>query len=77
MPSTRKSRDDPEPWNRMAGGMTNDALSEIGIVKAVKKALTQGSSEPEQREVIKVRCRSCQALNEEQAKFCGQCGAAL
>lgn len=27
--------------------------------------------------VVKVRCRSCQSLNDEAAKFCNQCGAAL
>jgi ribosomal protein L40E len=26
---------------------------------------------------IKVRCRRCQALNDEAAKFCNQCGAAI
>lgn len=25
-------------------------------------------------EVIKIRCRNCQALNDESAKFCSQCG---
>lgn len=72
-----KEREDLEPWNRMAGGMADDTLSELGVVKAVEKALTRGDDEPEQREVIKIRCRSCQALNDEDAKFCDQCGAAV
>lgn len=29
------------------------------------------------REIVKVRCRSCQALNDEKAKFCNQCSAAM
>ena len=72
-----KEREDLEPWNRMAGGMTDDTLSEVGVVKAVEQALTRNADEPEQREVVKVRCRSCQSLNDEDAKFCDQCGAAL
>jgi hypothetical protein len=27
--------------------------------------------------LVKVRCRGCQALNDERAKFCDQCGAAI
>ena len=72
-----KERDDLEPWNRMTGGMADDTLSEVGVVKAVEQALTREAEEPPQREVVKVRCRSCQSLNDEDAKFCDQCGAAL
>ena len=28
-------------------------------------------------EVVKIRCRNCQALNDESSKFCNQCGAEL
>ncbi len=72
-----KAREDLEPWNRMAGGMADDTLSEIGVVKAVENALNRDSDASQQREVVKVRCRSCQSLNDEDAKFCDQCGAAL
>jgi hypothetical protein len=32
---------------------------------------------PKPGEVVRVRCRSCAALNDESAKFCNQCGNAL
>ena len=28
-------------------------------------------------EVVKVRCRKCKTLNDENAKFCDECGEAL
>jgi hypothetical protein len=86
-----KAREDVEPWNRMAGGMTRDALSEIPLVEKLERsldasadaALGQGSdSTPMPADLprlpaVKVRCRSCRALNDEDARFCKQCGAAI
>lgn len=72
-----KAREDLEPWNRMAGGMTNDALSEVGVVKAFEKTLSKDDENSAPREVVKVRCRACNALNDEDAKFCDQCGGEL
>jgi hypothetical protein len=59
----QKARKDLEPHNRAAGGMLNDALEEVDVLKSLK-------GEP----TVKVRCRSCSALNDEAAKFCNQCG---
>lgn len=56
----KKAREDLSPWTTMAGGMLDDALGETKL----------GSG----KEVIKVRCRSCSALNDEDAKFCKDCG---
>ena len=58
-----RARRDVEPWSRMAGGVVNDALTEV-------KAVTVLGG-------VKVRCRACQALHAETAKFCDQCGAAV
>ena len=66
-----KARKDVEPWNRMAGGMTQDALSEIELVKKLEGRLGAQPTE------VKVRCKACQALNDESAKYCSQCGAAI
>jgi hypothetical protein len=66
-----KAREDVEPWSRMAGGMVDDAISEIELAK--KLGERGDSPSPE----IKVRCRKCQALNDESAKFCNQCAAPL
>ena len=60
----KKAREDLGPWSTMAGGMIDDALDETRI----------GSNKDVIKEVIKVRCRSCSALNDEDAKFCKDCG---
>lgn len=66
-----KAREDVEPWSRMAGGVVQDALSETELLKRDKDA--SNSPAP----LVKVRCRNCRALNDEDAKFCDQCGAAM
>jgi len=63
----QKAREDLNPYTHAAGGMVQDA------VKGFKEAA--GASSP--REVVKLRCPGCRALNEENAKFCSQCGQAL
>lgn len=72
----RKARKDLEPWNRAAGGMTNDALDEIELAKKLGKKLDESESEPAEP-IVKVRCGKCKSLNDEHAKFCNQCGAAM
>jgi hypothetical protein len=68
----QKQRQDLEPWTRAAGGMVSDAVSEVEAVDRVTDAL--GGQD---RTVVKVRCPKCRALNDETAKFCNNCGAAL
>ncbi len=63
-----QARRDLEPWSRMKGGMVDDALSEVAVVKAVTKRFGETKTE------IKVRCPQCRELNGETAKFCSQCG---
>ncbi|HVX16045.1 MAG TPA: zinc ribbon domain-containing protein [Pirellulales bacterium] len=65
-----KARQDIEPWSRMAGGVVRDALAETGLVREEKE---HPVSEPP----VKVRCQKCSALNDEDAKFCKQCGVAI
>lgn len=67
-----QARRDVAPWSRMAGGMAQDALGEVEVVKKLEKHLDASGAE-----VVKVRCPKCQALNDEADKSCGQCGAAL
>ena len=62
-----KAREDLEPFTRMAGGMVKDALDEAQI--------KIGSTEPQK--VVMLKCPSCRALNEEDAKFCKECGTKL
>jgi hypothetical protein len=61
-----KARRDLEPYSRMRGGMIKDALDEADI------HLGGGAREPEK--VIMVRCTACGKLNEEDSKFCQECG---
>jgi hypothetical protein len=66
-----KARQDLEPWSRMGGGIVQDALSEVPMVKKIE----EGMGNPQAQ--VKVRCQKCQGLNDEAAKFCNQCGAAI
>ncbi|MHC4553503.1 MAG: zinc-ribbon domain-containing protein [Planctomycetota bacterium] len=63
-----KAREDMEPWTRMGGGMVKDALDEADI----NLGNLGGNSQPEQ--VIMIKCRDCGKLNEEDSKFCQECG---
>ena len=58
-----QARDELSPYSRMAGGMIRDALD--------------ADSEDQQQveEVIKIKCRNCSRLNDEDARFCQGCGA--
>jgi hypothetical protein len=66
-----RARKDVEPWSRMGGGILNDALSEVEVAKKLEERLEPPAAQ------VKIRCRQCQALNDEKAKFCDQCSAAL
>jgi hypothetical protein len=56
----KKAREDLSPWSSMAGGMIKDAMDETEIHT--------------KKEIVKVRCRNCSELNDEDAKFCKNCG---
>lgn len=71
----KQAREDLEPWNRMAGGMTNDALQEVDLVRKLEDRL---DATPEAAPAaVKVRCPACRELNDEDAKFCKKCGNAM
>lgn len=59
-----EAREDLEPYARMVGGMAKDAFDEAGIAL--------GRKEPER--VIMVKCQACGKLNQDDAKFCQECG---
>lgn len=58
-----KARQDLEPYSRMAGGMAKDTLDEAGVKLGGK---------PER--VVMVKCPACGKLNEDDSKFCQECG---
>lgn len=62
-----KAREDLRPWTGMAGGMVKDVLNEAEV--------KLGGSEPQK--VVMVRCPGCKKLNEEDSKFCQECGKPL
>lgn len=62
-----KAREDLKPFNEAKGSMINDTISQIDVVN--KLATPQ-----KENEVIKIKCRNCGKLNDEDAKFCKECG---
>lgn len=66
-----QARKDLEPWARMGGGVLQDALSEVDLDRKAEERLEAPPP------AVKIRCRKCQALSDETARFCSQCGAAL
>lgn len=60
----KQAREDLKPYSSQVGGMLNDVLDEVDLnVKPI--------------EVVKIRCQTCKALNDEDAKFCKECGSEL
>lgn len=65
-----KAREDLKPFNEAKGEMINDVVSNIDVIEKMV-----GSHE--EKEIIKIKCRSCGSLNDEDAKFCKACGKEL
>lgn len=64
----KKAREDLAPYTHMAGGMVKDVVEGFREVEGdEKKAPPQ----------VMLRCRSCETLNPEDAKYCKQCGELL
>lgn len=63
-----RARKELKPFSKMVGGMVGDALDESGIPKKF--------SERGER-VVMIRCKACEKLNEEDSKFCQECGVAI
>ncbi len=66
-----KEREDMKPFHEAKGGMINDVISNIDVINDLTSSLSKSATE---KEIIKVRCISCDALNDEDAKFCKSCG---
>lgn len=62
-----------------ASSITDESIVLAGVSDQFAQAWGQQrkADRPGGRYVVKVRCRSCQALNDESAKFCAQCGAVI
>ncbi len=62
----QKAREDLEPYSRMTGGMLKDALDEADLHLGATS-----------EKVIMIKCRACGQLNEDNSKFCQECGQPL
>jgi hypothetical protein len=60
----------PKLYGRMAGGMLKDDLSEADLTGRP----TAPDAPPP---FVKLRCRACESLNDEDAQFRKKCGAKL
>lgn len=58
-----RAREDLKPYSRMAGGMVRDVLEEADINLGGKA-----------EKVVMVKCPECGRLNEEESKYCQECG---
>jgi len=58
-----QAKEELEPYSRAAGGMAKDFLEEADVKLG-------GNTE----QVVMIRCRECGKLNEEDSKFCQECG---
>lgn len=67
-----QAREDLKPYSRMTGGMVKDVLDAADI------DLGRGRSDrPDQAPAVMIRCQACRQLNEEDSKFCQECGKPL
>ncbi len=61
-----KAREDLQPHSHMAGGIVKDALDAADIDLGRRGG-----------EKVMIRCQACRKLNEEDSKFCQECGKPL
>ena len=68
-----KAREDLSPYSQAAGKMINDVVSEVDLLKGGK--VDPGQDLPGQ--IIRIKCRECGGLNDEDAVYCKACGSKL
>ncbi len=66
-----RAREELEPFSRMGGGMVKDAIDEAGLDLS---KFGDGKPTPDVEKIIMIKCRDCGKLNEEDSKFCQECG---
>lgn len=84
-----KAKEELEPFARLSGGLTKIQMEEAGIpLEKVGKLIDRlgtggadaGGGQPAGgavQQVIMIRCQNCGKLNEEDSKFCQECGGKL
>lgn len=63
-----EAREDLKPYSHQAGGMLSDTLDKANL----REHLGSVTGQPQQ--VVMIRCLACEKLNEEDSKFCQECG---
>ena len=66
-----RAREDLRPYSNMAGGMLGDVLESANISEHLGGQ--RGDGEP----IVMIKCMKCGKLNEEDSKFCQECGASF
>jgi len=64
-----KAREDLKPYSRQAGEMLSDTLEKAELGKHL--GLSAGT------QTVVIKCRDCSFLNEEDSKFCQECGSKM
>lgn len=67
-----KAREDLKPFNESKGKEINDVIENIDVFKTMNL-----NSKEKTVEIIKIKCRECGELNDEDAKFCKKCGKVM
>jgi len=65
-----EAREDLKPFNEARGKMINDIISNID-------ALDNFAKPQAAKEIVKIRCKACNCLNDEDSKFCKNCGSSI
>jgi len=73
----QQARKDVEPWSRMQGGVLKDTLDEAGVNLGQVARQLGNAGNPAPQTLIMLKCTHCGKLNEEDSKFCQECGDAL
>ncbi|HOK62436.1 MAG TPA: zinc ribbon domain-containing protein [Soehngenia sp.] len=59
-----KAREDVKPYSKAMGGVIDDVLSNVDSTNVSK-------------EIVKIKCRNCGELNDEDSVYCKSCGEKL
>lgn len=70
-----KEREDLEPFSRSKGGMFADSYNEFKEQSNFDEDIDKIKDKDQVK--IMVRCPNCKSLNDENAKFCSNCGKPL
>ncbi|MCR2043027.1 zinc ribbon domain-containing protein [Anaerosalibacter massiliensis] len=65
-----KAREDLKPYSAAKGRMINDTIENIDMAKD----MAESKGESQVKEIIKIKCKNCGTLNDEDAIFCKSCG---